>query len=94
MAHSSVKGGKLGALKTVTALAATTSALHQSLLALAACHGGKAGPWLDGLETKLIRDTKNIVFNGTSLDDEAAAVECALASIRNTIAAVRKQLPS
>jgi hypothetical protein len=92
MPHTSVESGRLGALKTVTSLAATTAALRRTLVALAACHGGKAGAWLDGLEAQMIRDTKNIVFNGTSLDDEAAAVEGALATIRSTFAAVRQHL--
>src|SRR3712207_6526792 len=65
-------------LRLVTALAVTTNALRKSILTLAACHGGTAGPWLEKLETELIRDTENVVFDGASMEAEAAAVEYAL----------------
>jgi len=79
-------------LGIVTALAAATGGLQQTILALAACHGGKAGPWLDDLEAKLVRDTKNIVFNGASVEAEAAAVEFALRNLRTAMDNVRRHL--
>jgi hypothetical protein len=79
-------------LSVVTALAAATSGLQQTIVALAACHGGKSGPWLAELEASLVRDTKNIVFNGASIEAEAAAVEFALETIRVALANVRRRL--
>ena len=79
-------------LSIVTALAATTGGLQQTILALAACHEGKAGTWLDELEASLVRDTKNIIFNGASIEAEAAAVEFALHNLETMMASVRRHL--
>jgi hypothetical protein len=79
-------------LSVVTALAAATCSLQQTIVALAACHGGTSGPWLDELEARLVRDTKNIVFDGASIEAEAAAVEFALENIRVALANVRQRL--
>jgi hypothetical protein len=79
-------------LSVVTALAAATNGLQQTILALAACHGGRSGPWLDELEARLVRDTKNTVFNGATMEAEAAAVEFALENIRVAVAGARRRL--
>ena len=80
------------ALKSLAALAATTGALYQTLLALASAHGGKDGPWLDQLEAQFARDAKNISFTGTSMEAEAEAVEAALANLTLVMTKVRTTL--
>ncbi len=92
MPQSTVGTEGADTLGVITALAATTSGLQQAVLALASCHGGKGGPWIDELEARLIRDTKNVVFKGTSIEAEAAAVRCALTNLEGIFATVRKQL--
>jgi hypothetical protein len=81
-------------LSVVAAMAAVNSGLHQTILALAAGHGGKSGPWLDQLEADLLRDTKNIVFEGASYEAEAEAIEYALENLRGVIGIVRQRLDS
>lgn len=81
-------------LSVVVAMAAANGGLHQAILALAACHGGKSGPWLDELEATLLRDTKNIVFEGVSIEDEAEAVAYALENLRGVMGNVRQRLES
>ncbi len=79
-------------LSAVTALAATTAGLQQTLCALAQAHGGRGGIWLDDLEEQLVRDAKNIVFNGASMEAEADAVDFAVTNLRMAIDAVRQRL--
>lgn len=81
-------------LSVVAAMAAANGGLHQALFSLAACHGGKSGPWLDELEANLLRDTKNIVFEGVSFEDEAEAVAFALENLRGVLSNVRERLES
>ncbi len=81
-------------LSVVAAMAAANGGLHQTILALAAGYGGKSGPWLDQLEADLLRDTKNIVFEGASYEAEAEAIAYALANLRSVIGNVRQRLES
>ena len=76
----------------VATLAATTGALHQSLMSLATCHGGKAGPWLDQLKGSMVRQTKNMTFTGTNMEAETAAVEAALRNLKQVFDRVRQKL--
>src|SRR3954451_5627497 len=47
------------ALKLTAALAATSGALHKTLLAVVRAQGVNGSAWLDQLEAQFIRDTKN-----------------------------------
>ena len=79
-------------LSVVAAMAAVNGGLQRTLIALAACHGGKSGPWLDELETMIIRSTKNMVFEGAGIEDEAVAVRYALDNLEAVMSNVRQQL--
>jgi hypothetical protein len=92
MAETTHPTRRFQSLHLATALVATTGALHQSLFALSAAHGGKAGPWLDQLEARLIRDAKNMTFTGTSIDAETAAVDAAVSNLRLVFGRVRQKL--
>lgn len=92
MAQSTVELKGVDGLALVTALASASGGLQLAIAALAQHHGGKKGPWLDELEARMIKETKNIVFNGASMDAEAAAVRCALANLTNVFATARKRL--
>ncbi len=81
-------------LSVVAAMAAANGGLHQVILALAAGHGGKSGPWLDQLEADLLRDTKSIVCEGASYEAEAEAIEYALENLRGVMDNVRRRLES
>lgn len=81
-------------LSVVAAMAAANGGLHHTILALAAGHDGKSGPWLDQLEADLLRDTKNIVFEGASYEDAAEAIEYALENLKGVIGNVRRRLES
>ena len=90
MAGSTTPTNATSALSTVATLAATTGAFHQTLMVLAACHGGKDGPWLDQLEASMVRQTQNMTFNGTSMEDETEAVEAALGNLKQVFDRVRQ----
>jgi hypothetical protein len=79
------------ALKLMAALAATSGALHQTLLGMARAQGVNGAAWLDQLETQFIRNTKNMTFTGCSMDAEAGAVEAALTNLKAIMTAVRAQ---
>ncbi len=79
-------------LSVVAAMAAANGGLQRALLTLAVGHGGKAGPWLDEFEATIIRDTKNMVFEGAGIEDEATAVEYALENLDVVMNNVRQCL--
>jgi hypothetical protein len=79
-------------LSVVAAMAAANGGLQRALITLAAGHGGKAGPWLDEFEAILIRDTKNMVFEGSGIEEEAAAVRYALENLDAVMNNVRERL--
>jgi hypothetical protein len=78
-------------LKLAATLAATSGALHQTLLAVARAQGVNGGAWLDQLEAQFIRNTKNMTFTGCPMDAEAGAVEAALTNLKAIMTAVRAQ---
>jgi hypothetical protein len=65
------------ALKLTAALAATSGALHQTLLAVVRAQGVNGAAWLDQLEAQFVRNAKNMTFTGCAMDAEAGAVEAA-----------------
>lgn len=79
-------------LSVVVAMAASNGGLQKALLALASCQGGKVGPWLDEIEADIVRDTKNMVFEGVGIDEEAAAVRYALENLASVTRHVRQTL--
>ncbi len=79
------------ALKLTAALAATSGALHQTLLAVTKAQGVNGAAWLDQLEAQFIRNTKNMTFTGTAMEAETEAVEAALMNLRTITTAVRAQ---
>ena len=80
------------ALKLTAALAATSGALHQTLLAVARAQGVNGAKWLDQLEAQFVRNTKNMTFTGCSMDAEAGAVEAALSNLKTITTAARAQI--
>ena len=78
MSPSTAKAKVPQALKLTAALAATSGALHQTLLAVARAQGVNGAAWLDQLEAQFVRNTKNMTFTGCSMDAETGAVEAAL----------------
>ena len=84
MSPSTAKAKVPQALKLTAALAATSGALHQTLLALARAQGVNGAAWLDQLEAQFVRNTKNMTFTGCSMDAEAGAVEAALANLKRS----------
>lgn len=79
-------------LNLITSFIASRGALYETLLALAACHGGQDGPWLDELEASFIRNTKNVNFSGVRMEAETAAVEAALRNLQMVVGSVRRRL--
>jgi len=75
-------------INDVAALAGTSGALQQTLMALANCHGGRSGEWLDELETTIVRNIENMTSRGAPTQ----AVEVALGSVNRAFANVRKSL--
>src|SRR5215212_7215844 len=92
MSPSTAKAKVPQALTLTAVLAATSGALHQTLLAVARAQGVNGAAWLDQLEAQFVRNTKNITFTGCSMDAEAAAVEAALANLKTITTAVRAQI--
>src|SRR5215207_7393529 len=90
MSPSTAKAKVPQALKLTAALAATSDALHQTLLARAQGVNGPA--WLDQLEAQFVRNTKNMTFTGCSMDAETGAVEAALSNLKTITTAVRAQM--
>src|SRR4051812_50122442 len=80
------------ALKLTAALAATSGALHQTLLTVAKAQGMNGAAWLDQLEAQFVRNTKNMTFTGCSMDAEPAAVEAALVNLKTITTAGRAQI--
>jgi hypothetical protein len=91
MFQSTARAKAPQALKLTAALAATSGALHQTLLAVVRAQGVNGSAWLDQLEAQFIRNTKNMTFTGCSMDAESAAVEAALANLKAITTAVRAQ---
>jgi hypothetical protein len=79
------------ALNLVATLAATSGALHQTLLAVIRAQGVNGAAWLDKLEAQFIRNTKNMSFTGCPMEAEAGAVEAALRNLKAITTAVRAQ---
>src|SRR5215210_3498188 len=79
-------------LKLTAALAATSGALLQTLLAVAKAQGVNGAAWLDQLEAQFMRNTKNMTFTGCPMEAEAAAVEAALGNLKMITTAVRAQV--
>ena len=71
------------ALKLTAALAATSGALHQTLLAVVRAQGVNGAAWLDQLEAQFVRNAKNMTFTGCAMDAEAGAVEAALVELED-----------
>ena len=92
MSPSTAKAKVPQALKLTAALAATSGALHQTLLAVLRAQGVNGAAWLDQLEAQFVRNTKNMTFTGCSMDAEAGAVEAALANLKTITTAVREQI--
>ncbi len=67
--------------------------LIEALVALAAHHGGKAGPWLDDLETSFVGGAKgSIASPNVPHELEADAATFAIDTIRRAVAEVRAKL--
>jgi len=92
MSPSTAKAKVPQALKLTAALAATSGALHQTLLAVARAQGVNGAAWLDQLEAQFVRNTKNMTFTGCSMDAETGAVEAALSNLKTITTAVRAQI--
>jgi hypothetical protein len=92
MSPSTAKAKVPQALKLTAALAATSGALHQTLLAVAKAQGVKGAAWLDQLEVQFVRNTKNMTFTGCAMDAETGAVEAALSNLKTITTAVRAQI--
>ena len=92
MSPSTAKAKVPSALKLTAALAATSGALHQTLLAVARAQGVNGAAWLDQLEAQFVRNTKNMSFTGCSMDAETGAVEAALSNLKTITTAVRAQM--
>jgi hypothetical protein len=90
MSQSTAQSKAPQALKLTAALAATSGALHQTLLAVTKAQGVNGAAWLDQLEAQFIRNTKNMTFTGTAMEAEAQAVEAALANLKMITKAVRQ----
>lgn len=71
---------------------AFSHAFREMLEALAATHDNQLGSWFDELEKRLIRDTKNIVGEGVSIEVEAATIKVALDVLQAHIDVVRHNL--
>jgi hypothetical protein len=92
MPQSTIRANAPQALKLTAALAATSGALHQTLLAVARAQGVNGAAWLDQLEAQFVRNTKNMTFTGCSMDAEASAVEAALLNLKMITTAVRAEM--
>src|SRR5215211_2058121 len=92
MSPSTAKAKVPQALKLTAALAATSGALHQTLLAVAKAQGVNGAAWLDQLEARFVRNTKNMTFTGCPMEAETAAVDAALANLKMITTAVRAQI--
>ena len=92
MSPSTAKAKVPQALKLTAALAATSGALHQTLLAVARAQGVNGAAWLDQLEAQFVQNTKNMTFTGCSMDAEVGAVEAALSNLKTITTAVRAQI--
>jgi hypothetical protein len=68
------------------------AALEDTLLALAAFHDNRPGPWLDELQERFEANTKGSFAEGLSIEAEKVMVDGALASLRMVMNAVRNQL--
>jgi hypothetical protein len=91
MSASTAQSKAPEALKLVAALAATSGALHRTLLAVAKAQGVNGAAWLDQLEAQFVHDAKNMTFTGCPMEAEAGAVEAALANLKAITTAVRAQ---
>ena len=91
MAQPTAQSKAPQALKLAATLAATSGALHQTLLAITQAQGVNGSACLDQLEAQFIRNTKNMTFTGISMEAETEAVEAALTNLRTITTAVRAQ---
>ncbi len=66
-----------------------TGALTDTLVALGESRGTKDMSWFDELEAKFIRDLKNRIAEGVSLDDDAEIFEGALTLLRFALSQAR-----
>src|SRR3954465_60345 len=91
MSPSTAKAKVPHALTLTAVLAASSGALHQTLLAVVRAQGVNGAAWLDQLEAQFVRNTKNMSFTGCSMDAEVGAVEAALSNLKTITTAVRAQ---
>lgn len=63
-----------------------------SLKELAKTHGGGSGPWLDEIETTLLRELKSSVTEGVDITIEAEAMTGAINMLKMFFAEVRGEL--
>jgi hypothetical protein len=63
-----------------------------SLKELAKTHGGGSGPWLDEIETTLLRELKSSVTEGVDITIEAEAMTGAINMLKMFFAEVREEL--
>lgn len=76
-------------------LLSASGALHETLVALAlAANGGKAGQWLDELESTFVSHAKSMATESVPMELEVEAVEAAIGNIRRVIAWVKNDLES
>jgi hypothetical protein len=68
------------------------AALEDTLLALAAFHENRPGPWLDQLQNRFETNVKNSIGEGLSIEAEASMMDGALAILRMAMNRVRDQL--
>ena len=63
-----------------------------SLKELAKTHGGGSGPWLDEIETTMLRELKSSVTEGVDITIEAEAMTGAINMLKMFFAEVRGEL--
>ena len=80
----------IASYQAITAIA--LPALRTVLEELAEAHGNKAGPWLDDLEARLIRDAKGTITEGASIEVEAASLKVGIDVLQMTLDVVRHNL--
>jgi len=68
------------------------TALRTTLEALAKRHGNQAGPWLDDMESILIREAKGTIAEGLPIEVDAASVKLGIDILQMQLDIVRRNL--